>query len=115
MLDILEEFYPDKTVVGWYHTHPRMSIFLSSYDLFLHENFFPHPWQVALVVEPYTHQGGFFIRDEDHQLDPRRYYGFYELNNGQNDSIVDWRNLRPGSPTNLDLEKQNLEEQDDAN
>jgi proteasome lid subunit RPN8/RPN11 len=115
MLGILEESYPEKTVVGWYHTHPRMSIFLSGYDIFLHENFFPHPWQVALVVEPYSHQGGFFIRDQEHQLDSRRFYGFYELNHEQNHSVVDWRNLRPGSPNNQELEKQDLEEQDDAN
>ena len=115
MLDTLEEFYPDKSVVGWYHTHPRMSIFLSSYDTFLHENFFPHPWQVALVVEPYTHQGGFFIRDGEHQLDPRRFYGFYELGEGQNGSVVDWRNLKPGRLANQELEKREMEEQDDAN
>jgi proteasome lid subunit RPN8/RPN11 len=95
---IKEERYPDKMVVGWFHTHPRMSLFLSGFDVFLHENFFPHPWQVALVIEPHTRIGGFFIRGADGDLNNRKYYGFYELTNRKNQSVVHWRNLRPGVP-----------------
>ncbi len=52
--------YPDKTVVGWHHTHPGFGIFLSSYDMFIHRNFFTQPWQVAMVVDPKRHEFGFF-------------------------------------------------------
>ena len=75
----LKERYPDKELVGWYHTHPRMGIFLSEYDTWLHRNFFPEPYQVALVIEPHSATGGFFIRQPDGSLDPRQYFGFYEL------------------------------------
>lgn len=93
MLAALEERYAKKGVVGWYHTHPRMGVFLSGYDVWLHEHFFPQPWQVALVVEPHSEVGGFFIRNKDNKLDPRRYYGFYELQNRRVESVVNWQNL----------------------
>jgi len=89
----LESRYPDKQVVGWYHTHPRMGIFLSQYDTWLHKYFFPQPWQVALVIEPHSTTAGFFIRDKDGSLDPRAYCGFYELTSGRGRSIVHWANL----------------------
>lgn len=94
MLAALEERYAKKGIVGWYHTHPRMGLFLSGYDSWLHNHFFPHPWQVALVVEPHSHTGGFFIRNGKQELDTRRHYGFYELHNRRHESIVDWTNLR---------------------
>ena len=55
---IKDKEYPDAKIVGWYHTHPSMGVFLSHYDTWLHSNFFPEPWQVALVVEPVTATGG---------------------------------------------------------
>jgi proteasome lid subunit RPN8/RPN11 len=94
MLAALEERYAKKGIVGWYHTHPRMGLFLSGYDTWLHDHFFPHPWQVALVVEPHSHTGGFFIRNGKQELDTRLYFGFYELHNRRHESIVDWKNLQ---------------------
>ncbi|UYN90006.1 MAG: Mov34/MPN/PAD-1 family protein [Anaerolineales bacterium] len=93
MLSALEEQYENKCVVGWYHTHPRMGIFLSGYDTWLHDHFFPQAWQVALVVEPHTRQAGLFVR-KDGELSPRRYSGFYELHSSSMESVVDWTNLR---------------------
>jgi proteasome lid subunit RPN8/RPN11 len=96
ILDFHEEIernYSGKRIVGWYHTHPRMGIFLSHFDTFLHNNFFPEPWQVALVVEPHSSQAGFFIRRPGGTLDPTRYFGFYELNGNLGRSMMDWRNL----------------------
>ncbi|MEX2162555.1 MAG: Mov34/MPN/PAD-1 family protein [Anaerolineales bacterium] len=93
MLAALEERYATKGIVGWCHTHPRMGLFLSGYDTWLHEHFFPYAWQVALVIDPHGHQGGFFIRNAKDELDARRYFGFYELLNRRGESIVDWHNL----------------------
>jgi len=53
--------YPDKQIVGWYHTHPRFGIFLSTQDLFIQENFFNQPWQVAFVIDPISNDDGFFV------------------------------------------------------
>ncbi len=90
----LDEHYPGKQIVGWYHTHPRMGVFLSHYDTWLHRHFFPEPWQVALVIEPFAGLGGFFIRQADGELDPSRYFGFYELDGNSVQSVVHWHNLQ---------------------
>jgi proteasome lid subunit RPN8/RPN11 len=94
----LDERFPGKELVGWYHTHPRMGIFLSEYDTWLHRNFFPALHQVALVIEPYSKTGGFFIRRADGALDGRQYYGFYEIFQRSKRSVVHWQNLLPDAP-----------------
>jgi proteasome lid subunit RPN8/RPN11 len=94
----LEERFPGKQMVGWYHTHPRMDVFLSSYDIWLHSNFFGEPWQVALVIEPYAERGGFFCWQPGGQLDPQRYVGFYELADICYETVVSWGNLEPLEP-----------------
>ena len=93
MYKLMEDHYPGKELVGWYHTHPKMGIFLSNYDVWLHKYFFKNPWQVALVVEPHSNVAGFFAWDTEGQLDSRYYYGFHEINNGRARSVVRWRNM----------------------
>ncbi len=93
MNDELEQRFSEKQLVGWYHTHPRMGIFLSNYDVWLHEHFFPEPWQVALVIEPHAGLGGFFIRQKEGTLDPQRYFGFYEILAEDCVSRVEWANM----------------------
>lgn len=63
--DRLAELYPDESavMVGWYHTHPGFGIFLSSMDLFIHQNFFTQLWHVALVLDPLARRSGFFCWD----------------------------------------------------
>jgi len=91
----LEEHFPHKVFLGWYHTHPRMGVFFSQWDTWLHQNFFPEAWQVALVIEPHQSIGGFFIRQADGSLDAHNYFGFYELTNRRQRSVVFWKNLQP--------------------
>ncbi len=91
--DQIDTNYKGQKIVGWYHTHPSMGVFLSHYDTWLHNNFFPEPWQVALVVEPVSAIGGFFIRQTGGILDPTRYFGFYELDGNYGRSMVYWKNL----------------------
>jgi proteasome lid subunit RPN8/RPN11 len=95
----IDEEYPEDSIVGWYHTHPHMGVFLSQHDTWLHDHFFPEPWQMALVIEPHSQIGGFFVRQAGGLLDPARYFGFYELGDNTCDSIVNWDNLIPGSAT----------------
>ena len=39
---------------------PRLRVFLSGYDLFIHRHFFQEPWQIAMVVDPVEQEFGFF-------------------------------------------------------
>jgi proteasome lid subunit RPN8/RPN11 len=57
----MEAKHPDKKVVGWYHTHPGFGVFLSGMDLFIQDNFFNLPWQVAWVYDPVAKTDGMFV------------------------------------------------------
>lgn len=67
-----ENHHPDEEVVGWYHTHPGLGIFLSEWDLLIHRHFFRQPWQVALVIDPRDKLAGFFVWSKGDILDPQR-------------------------------------------
>lgn len=57
----MEQKYPDKKIVGWYHTHPGFGVFLSGMDLFIQDNFFNFPWQIAWVYDPIARIDGIFV------------------------------------------------------
>jgi proteasome lid subunit RPN8/RPN11 len=57
---VLAREHPDEKMVGWYHSHPDVGIFLSEYDTFIQTNFFAEPWQVAYVVDPIRDESAFF-------------------------------------------------------
>ena len=54
------ESYPGQRIVGWYHSHPRFGIFLSTHDLLIQTTFFAQPWQVGYVFDPIQNVRGFF-------------------------------------------------------
>ena len=58
---VMDRDFPDKKMVGWYHTHPGFGIFLSGMDLFICDNFFNLPWQVAFVYDPLGGDEGNFV------------------------------------------------------
>jgi len=60
-LNDVEKNYPGMKIVGWYHSHPGFGLFLSEYDSFIQENFFPDPNHVALVVDPLEGSLGWFV------------------------------------------------------
>jgi proteasome lid subunit RPN8/RPN11 len=57
---IKDRQFPEEKIVGWYHSHPGFGVFLSEHDLFIHENFFSSPRQVAWVYDPHTDEEGCF-------------------------------------------------------
>jgi proteasome lid subunit RPN8/RPN11 len=61
---IKDREFPDKRIVGWYHTHPKFGIFLSDMDLFIHENYFSQPYLVAFVTDPVNKSEGCFVKTE---------------------------------------------------
>lgn len=74
-----EAYHPEKRVVGWYHTHPGLDIFLSQMDLFIHRNFFREAWQVALVIDPHQDLGGFFVWADGDLLDPQQPHQLFRI------------------------------------
>jgi proteasome lid subunit RPN8/RPN11 len=51
---------PSLKIVGWYHTHPRLGVFLSGTDLRTQRLYFSAPWQIAVVIDPASRQIGYF-------------------------------------------------------
>ena len=50
----------DYVVVGWYHSHPGMGVFMSATDVRTQRAGFPHPHQAALVVDPVSGEADAF-------------------------------------------------------
>lgn len=69
-----QERFPDLQVVGWFHTHPGLRVFLSGPDLFLHRSLFPRPCDVAVVLDLPSRQWGLFAWHGDC---PELAAGFY--------------------------------------
>jgi proteasome lid subunit RPN8/RPN11 len=67
---VKDELYPEERIVGWYHSHPGFGVFLSEHDLFIQQNFFSSPGQVAWVYDPHTDEEGCFgwVSGEIHRL-----------------------------------------------
>jgi hypothetical protein len=79
ILENIQKDHPDKSTMGWYHTHlvslgfalpvegkeneymAHYTPFFSSHDLFIHRNFFPDPWHVGLVLDLRCHKEVFFF------------------------------------------------------
>ncbi len=75
------EFRPDLEMVGWYHTHPGWGVFLSGMDLFICNNFFNRPLDVALVIDPCAGQRGWFQWDHRDTRKTQETSGFMLMTN----------------------------------
>ena len=80
-----QHFHPQLAMIGWYHTHPGWSVFLSGMDLFICQNFFNRPLDVALVIDPCADQRGWFQWDSalSNQPAQKRPTGGYFLTTGR--------------------------------
>lgn len=59
--DTIDKNFPGKRVLGWFHSHPGHTVFLSPHDKFIHENFFSKEFMVAYVFDPVNNEDGFFM------------------------------------------------------
>jgi len=90
--DDLSGKFVGKLCVGWYHSHPKMDVFLSGYDEAVQKTYFSEPWNSALVIEPTKRRGGFFCwRAEGMNLNtPEQFYELLERNSDA--TVLDWMN-----------------------
>ncbi len=75
------EFRNDLEMVGWYHTHPGWGVFLSGMDLFICNNFFNRPLDVALVIDPCAGDRGWFQWSDSEPGRTRQTAAFYLISN----------------------------------
>ena len=71
---IQEEDYPDRKILGWFHSHPGHTVFLSNYDMFIQENFFNMEYMIAYVFDPTIKERGFFYWKDGKIIKADGYY-----------------------------------------
>ena len=69
-MDHIQDQHPDLINVGWFHTHPGHTPFLSGQDLSSHSGFFQKPFQVAIVLDSLTtgYDTGIFSQKESGEM-----------------------------------------------
>lgn len=72
--EVLEKDFPGKKILGWFHSHPGHTVFLSNYDIFIQENFFNTEYSVAYVFDPTINDRGFFSWRDKKIVKSRGYY-----------------------------------------
>lgn len=75
--------YPGLHIVGWYHTHPRLGVFLSGHDTFIQEHYFNKEWQVAYVIDPVSHKEGFFRLKNNNIVECKRIQKAFPLDHAE--------------------------------
>ncbi|MEM7453984.1 MAG: Mov34/MPN/PAD-1 family protein [Planctomycetota bacterium] len=99
-----KKYRPDLEMVGWYHTHPGWTVFLSGMDLFICNNFFNKPLDVALVIDPVSDDRGWFQWTTGKTRNKRPTPGFYLMaNRHRQDELKYFASLYSGGkPMNVD-------------
>ncbi|QDU25492.1 Mov34/MPN/PAD-1 family protein [Anatilimnocola aggregata] len=72
-----DEFPAEMQMAGWYHTHPDWGVFLSGMDMFICDNFFNKPLDVAYVIDPCRLDRAFFMWTGKPKERIRRTGGFF--------------------------------------
>lgn len=92
----LEQDFPGKIILGWFHSHPGHTVFLSNYDIFIQENFFNMEYMVAYVFDPTIRERGFFYKKDNEIIKSNGHY-LYEIINGRfnefNDTLSKDKNI----------------------
>jgi proteasome lid subunit RPN8/RPN11/LysM repeat protein len=78
---VLEDEHSGKKILGWFHSHPGHTVFLSGHDIFIHENFFNLPHMVAYVFDPTIKDRGFF-RWKDNEIVKANGFHIYDNDGG---------------------------------
>lgn len=62
--------YPQENIVGWYHSHPNIGVFMSRTDMKTQRAFFYHPWCLSIVYDPVRDDTGFFLGESAQRVKP---------------------------------------------
>ncbi|CCH94885.1 hypothetical protein MICCA_540006 [Microcystis aeruginosa PCC 9432] len=73
IMDYAKAEHPDDNIVGWYHSHPNLSAFMSGTDMNTQQAFFYHPWCLSIVYDPCREDMKFFLGRTAQQINPKIY------------------------------------------
>lgn len=84
---VMETKSKDLQIIGWFHSHPGHTVFMSGYDEFIQNNFFDKDFMVSYIFDPIKNERGFFVTENK---SIRRLGGYYltkEISSEINKSI----------------------------
>jgi len=61
IMDYAKTAHPEANIVGWYHSHPNIGVFMSGTDMRTQQAFFYHPWCLSIVCDPVRNEIGYFL------------------------------------------------------
>jgi proteasome lid subunit RPN8/RPN11 len=61
IMDYARVEHPEENIVGWYHSHPNIGVFMSGTDMRTQQAFFYHPWCLSIVYDPVRRTIGYFL------------------------------------------------------
>jgi len=64
IMDYAKAAHPEANIVGWYHSHPSIGVFMSGTDMRTQRAFFYHPWCLSIVCDPVRHEIGYFLGEQ---------------------------------------------------
>jgi proteasome lid subunit RPN8/RPN11 len=64
MAALLAAEHPELMVVGWYHSHPGLGVFMSGTDRATQRSFYTQPWHLAVVVDPVSGESAWFAGEQ---------------------------------------------------
>ncbi len=64
LFDQLDKIDYDYQIIGWYHSHPNYSSFMSPTDADTQQRMFKHPYQYAIVIDPIRFDMNAFTLDQ---------------------------------------------------
>lgn len=62
--------HPQENIVGWYHSHPNLGVFMSGTDMNTQRAFFYHPWCLSIVRDPVRNSTGYFLGEQARSVMP---------------------------------------------
>lgn len=70
IMDEAKANHPEANIVGWYHSHPNIGVFMSGTDMRTQQAFFYHDWSVSIVYDPVRQDIGFFLGKNAIKVNP---------------------------------------------
>lgn len=70
IMDYAKHQHPQENIVGWYHSHPGIGVFMSGTDMNTQRAFFYHPWCLSIVYDPVHRIIGYFLGANASAVEP---------------------------------------------
>jgi proteasome lid subunit RPN8/RPN11 len=76
---IMVQEFPDFIILGWYHSHPGLGVFMSGTDRATQKAFYNHEWNLAVVVDPMTVKAGWFNGPDCLPMDNHHVFAYQDI------------------------------------